>query len=154
RLWFTKCSAGTAKAGEARPGSAPSAVGISAFLRSICHMACLQTLVLHQYGHTLPANRGGGDPGMAVFFICAGVLGLLTLVLATNISRLRRGRGISLGNGGHKDVEAAIRAHGNLIEWAPLVLLLIYLLHGPSGDRIVAILAIVFTLGRLAHAGG
>ena len=91
---------------------------------------------------------------MAVFFICAGVLGLLTLVLATNISRLRRGRGISLGNGGHKDVEAAIRAHGNLVEWAPLVLLLIYLLHGPSGDRIVAILAIVFTLGRLAHAGG
>ncbi len=91
---------------------------------------------------------------MTVFLICAGIVGLLAAVLALNISRLRRGRRVSLGDGGEKDLTAAIRAHGNLVEWAPLVLFLIYLLHGPSGDRTVAILAIVFTLGRLAHAGG
>jgi uncharacterized protein len=91
---------------------------------------------------------------MAVFFVCAGILGLLTFVLAMNISRLRRGRRVSLGDGGDKELTAAIRAHGNLMEWAPFVLLLIYLLHGPYGDRTVAILAVLFTLSRLAHAGG
>ena len=91
---------------------------------------------------------------MAVFFICAGILGLLAAVLAINISRLRRGRRVSLGDGGDKGLEAAIRAHGNLMEWAPFVMFLIYLLHGPYGDRSVAILAGLFTLSRLAHAGG
>ena len=91
---------------------------------------------------------------MAVFFICAGILGLLAVVLATRISGLRRGRRVSLGDGGDKELNVAIRAHGNLIEWAPLVLFLVYLLHGPYGPRYVAILAVVFTVGRLAHAGG
>ena len=91
---------------------------------------------------------------MTVFFICAGILGLLSAVLGLNISRLRRGRRVSLGDGGDKELETAIRAHGNLMEWAPFVMLLIYLLHGPYGDRSVAILAILFTLSRLAHAGG
>ena len=44
RLPLTKCLAGTAKAGWARPGKARSAVGISAFLRKICHMARLHLL--------------------------------------------------------------------------------------------------------------
>ncbi|MBS0541282.1 MAG: MAPEG family protein [Proteobacteria bacterium] len=91
---------------------------------------------------------------MAVFFICVGILGMLAVVLATRISGLRRGRRVSLGDGGDKELNVAIRAHGNLIEWAPLVLFLIYLLHGPYGPRHVAILAVVFTIGRLAHAGG
>src|SRR5438067_13571132 len=41
RLWLTKCSAGTAKAGLDLPGRALSADGISAFFRRICHMARL-----------------------------------------------------------------------------------------------------------------
>jgi uncharacterized membrane protein YecN with MAPEG domain len=91
---------------------------------------------------------------MAVFFVCAGILGLLAGVLALNIARLRRGKRVSLGDGGDKDLTAAIRAHGNLVEWAPFCLFLIYLLHGPFGDLAVAILAVLLTAGRLAHAGG
>src|SRR6266852_1352724 len=44
RLPLTKCLAGTLKLGAARPGSARSAVGISVFLRRICHMVRLRLI--------------------------------------------------------------------------------------------------------------
>jgi uncharacterized membrane protein YecN with MAPEG domain len=91
---------------------------------------------------------------MLVFFVCAGILGLLAVVLTIHVGRLRGKKRIFLGDGGDKDMTAAIRAHGNLIELAPLCLFLIYLLHGPYGDRTMAILAVLLVIGRLAHAGG
>jgi uncharacterized membrane protein YecN with MAPEG domain len=91
---------------------------------------------------------------MLVFFVCAGILGLLAVVLTIHVGRLRGKKRIFLGDGGDKDMTAAIRAHGNLIELAPLCLFLIYLLHGPYGDRMMAILAVLLVIGRLAHAGG
>jgi uncharacterized membrane protein YecN with MAPEG domain len=91
---------------------------------------------------------------MTVFLICAGILGLLAAVLALNVARMRGKKRIFLGDGGDKEMTAAVRAHGNLIEFAPLCLLLIYLLHGPYGDRIMTILAAFLVIGRLAHAGG
>jgi uncharacterized membrane protein YecN with MAPEG domain len=91
---------------------------------------------------------------MTVFFICAGILGLLTAVLGVKVARLRGSKRVSLGDGGDKELQEAIRAHGNLIEWAPICLLLIWLTHGPYGDRSVVILAVVLTVARLLHAGG
>ena len=91
---------------------------------------------------------------MTVFFVCAGILGLLTVVLGMNVGRMRGKKRISLGDGGDAEMTAAIRAHGNLIEWAPLCLLLIWLTHGPYGNRSVAILAVVLTVARFCHAGG
>jgi uncharacterized membrane protein YecN with MAPEG domain len=91
---------------------------------------------------------------MTVFFVCAGILGLLAVVLGLNVARMRGRKRVSLGDGGDTELTAAIRAHGNLIEWVPLCLLLIWLTHGPFGDRSVAILAVVLTAGRLLHAGG
>ena len=44
RLPLTKCRAGTLKLGAARPGSARSAVGISVFLRRICHTVRLHLI--------------------------------------------------------------------------------------------------------------
>ena len=91
---------------------------------------------------------------MTVFFICAGILGLLTAVLGLRVARLRGSKRVSLGDGGDDELQTAMRAHGNLIEWAPLCLLLIWLSHGPYGDRSVAILAVVLTVARFLHAGG
>ena len=91
---------------------------------------------------------------MTVFLICAGILGLLAVVLTVNVGLMRGKKRISLGDGGDAEMTAAIRAHGNLIEWAPLCLLLSWLTHGPYGDRSVAVLAVVLTVGRLFHAGG
>lgn len=91
---------------------------------------------------------------MTVFFVCAGILGLLTAVLGLKVARLRGAKRVSLGDGGDKELQTAMRAHGNLIEWAPICLLLIWLTHGPYGDRSVAILAVALTVARFLHAGG
>jgi uncharacterized protein len=91
---------------------------------------------------------------MTVFFVCAGILGLLTVVLGLNVARMRGRKRVSLGDGGDKELTVAIRAHGNLIEWGPICLLLIWLTHGPYGNRSVAVLAVVLTFARLFHAGG
>jgi uncharacterized protein len=91
---------------------------------------------------------------MTVFFVCAGLLGLLAAVLTINVGRMRGRKRISLGDGGDKEMTAAIRAHGNLVELAPLCLLLIYLLHGFAGDRVVAVLSVILLAARLLHAGG
>jgi uncharacterized membrane protein YecN with MAPEG domain len=49
---------------------------------------------------------------------------------------------------------AAVRAHANLIEFAPLCLLLIYFASDFYGFRTVAALSVVLLLARALHAGG
>jgi uncharacterized membrane protein YecN with MAPEG domain len=91
---------------------------------------------------------------MIVFMLCAGLLGLLATGLTINVGRLRSKKRIFLGDGGDPELVSAIRAQGNLIELTPLCLLLIYLLAGPYGHRIVAALAVILLVARLLHAGG
>jgi uncharacterized membrane protein YecN with MAPEG domain len=91
---------------------------------------------------------------MTVFFICAGILGLMAGLLTLHIGRMRGKKKIFLGDGGDPEMTAAIRAHGNLLELTPLTLLLIYVAHGPYGPRLVAILSVLLVIARLFHAGG
>jgi len=91
---------------------------------------------------------------MAVFLVCAGLLGLLAAALTIQVGRVRTRKKIFLGDGGDPEMIAAIRAHGNLIELTPLILLLIWLLHGPYGNRVIAVLAVILLIARLLHAGG
>ncbi len=91
---------------------------------------------------------------MPVFFVCAGLLGLLAVFLTLNIGRLRGKKKISLGDGGDPEMQAAVRAHANLIEFAPLCLVLIYIASDFYGFRVVAGLSVVLLVGRALHAGG
>jgi uncharacterized protein len=91
---------------------------------------------------------------MTVFFVCAGLLGLLAVVLTAYVGHPRGKKRIFLGDGGDPQMLGAIRAHGNLIELTPLCLLIIWLLHGPYGNRTIAILAVILTIARYTHAGG
>jgi uncharacterized protein len=91
---------------------------------------------------------------MTVYFVCAGLLGLLAVALNGYVGRLRIRKRIFLGDGGDPEMTSAIRAHGNLIELVPLALFLMFLLNGPYGGRLIGILAIVLLVARLAHAGG
>jgi uncharacterized protein len=91
---------------------------------------------------------------MPVFFVCAGLLGLLLVLLTVNVSRLRRQKKINLGDGGDREMLAAIRAHANLVEFAPLSLLLIYMASDFYGFWTTAILSIVLLVARALHAGG
>lgn len=91
---------------------------------------------------------------MPVFFVCAGLLGLLAVALTIRIGLLRGRKRINLGDGGDAEMQAAVRAHGNLIEFAPLTLLIIYMASDFYSFRTVAILSVVFLIARVLHAGG
>jgi uncharacterized membrane protein YecN with MAPEG domain len=91
---------------------------------------------------------------MPVFFVCAGLIGLLAAVLTVNVGIMRGRKKINLGDGGDPEMIAAIRAHANLIEFAPLCLLLIYVASDFYGFWTTAALSALFFLARVLHAGG
>jgi uncharacterized protein len=91
---------------------------------------------------------------MPVFFVCAGLLGLLAVALTASVGRMRTTKKIWLGDGGDPDMLAAIRAHGNFMEYVPLSLLLIYMVSDFYGFWTVAVLSLVLLLARVLHAGG
>ena len=91
---------------------------------------------------------------MAVFFVCAGLLGLLAVALTIHVGRMRTKKRIFLGDGGDPEMTAAIRAHGNLLELTPLALILLWMMHGPLGHRLADILAVILVIARFLHAGG
>jgi hypothetical protein len=91
---------------------------------------------------------------MPVFFVCAGLLGLLAVLLTVNVGRMRGRKKIFLGDGGDPEMIAVIRAHANLIEFAPLCLLLIYMASDFYGFWTTAGLSVVLLVARVLHAGG
>ena len=91
---------------------------------------------------------------MPVFYVCAGLLGLLAVALTAGVGRLRGQKKIFLGDGGDADMLAAIRAHGNFMEFVPLCLILIYVVSDFYGFWTVAGLSLALLLSRVLHAGG
>jgi len=82
----------------------------------------------------------------------AAILGLLFIGLAGAVSRLRLQNKISLGDGGNHALSRAIRAHGNLAEFAPIFLLLILALElRGAGGFWFGLLVVSFVLARVAH---
>jgi hypothetical protein len=90
-----------------------------------------------------------------VTLLYAGINGLILLVLALNVVRLRRNTKVGLGDGGNEGMLRACRMHANAAEYVPIILILmgllelqresIYLLHA---------LGIMLTLGRILHPIG
>jgi len=91
---------------------------------------------------------------MPVFFVCAGLLGLLAVSLTVSVGRLRMTKKIYLGDGGDAEMLAAIRTHGNFMEYVPLCLLLIYIVSDFYSFWYVAVLSLALLLSRVLHAGG
>ena len=91
---------------------------------------------------------------MPVFFVCAGLLGLLAVSLTLGVAHLRGKKKIFLGDGGDKEMLSAIRAHANFMEFVPLCLLLIYMVSDFHGFWTVAVLSVALLLARALHAGG
>ncbi len=91
-------------------------------------------------------------PVSAVF---AAVLGLLLLVLSFLASRYRLKFKQGLGVSEDIDFQAAVRAHANLAEYAPigLIMLAIAELNGVPG-ALVYWTGMGFVVGRLLHAFG
>jgi uncharacterized membrane protein YecN with MAPEG domain len=90
---------------------------------------------------------------VAIVMFYAGLNALIALVLALRVVRLRSTTKTDLGTGGHPALERAIRAHGNFIEYVPLILVLLLLLElSGLGAIWLHAMGIALTLGRILHA--
>ena len=85
--------------------------------------------------------------------IFAGLMFLLGAALAGNVILHRRAHKAPIGNP-HNDrmLERKCRAFGNFAEYTPLMLIAVFLLELLNFRILALVAAILFFLGRLAHA--
>ena len=80
---------------------------------------------------------------------------ILLLILAIDTIRNRLRAKVAFGDGGDTRLTSASRAHGNLAEHAPIVIIMIGLLEYNNADHaVLRWIGAIFLLGRVAHAIG
>ncbi len=85
----------------------------------------------------------------------AGAAALLNIWLGLRVSLLRRKLKVSIGHGGKTAIAVRMRAHANFTEYAPFFLILLGLVELAKGTQTwLWLVAILFILGRIAHAFG
>lgn len=84
----------------------------------------------------------------------SSILALIFYKLSINVIKLRRKYKISLGSSKkHRDLEQAIRAHGNMSEFLPIGLILLACLEVNHIPKIIVfICGLLFLVGRYLHA--
>lgn len=95
-------------------------------------------------------------PPFFVTPLYAALCGILLIMLSMRVVRYRQKFQVSLGDGGHPELQAAIRAQGNFAEYAPLALFLLFLLELTRDAPVWALhlLGAALFLGRAIHAWG
>jgi uncharacterized protein len=89
----------------------------------------------------------------AAFYVGLNILILIALIFL--VVAQRRKHKVVIGDGGHKSLILAIRAHANAVEVMPMALVgLIALAGAGSSAIIIHILGVMLTLGRGHHAYG
>ena len=92
---------------------------------------------------------------MTVTPLYAAISALLFVFLSVQVIRFRGTTKTAMGDGGHRTLQRAIRAHGNFAEYVPFVLILMALAE--LQDRSIYGLHFVglcLLAGRLLHAYG
>jgi uncharacterized membrane protein YecN with MAPEG domain len=80
---------------------------------------------------------------------------LLNIVLMLRVGNVRLSKKINLGDGGDALMQSRIRAHGNYIENAPLILLGLIGIAMLNGSGIALhVLGAVYFVGRIFHVMG
>ena len=84
-----------------------------------------------------------------------GILALLYLVLGLQVSRLRRGHRVLFGDGDNIKLRSAIRAHGNFVEYVPIIVLMVAMLEmSGTPAAMVHLLMGALLVARLLHPLG
>lgn len=92
---------------------------------------------------------------LLVTSLLAGTLSALFVVLSFRVSLLRQKLSIMFGDGKNASLTHAVRAHGNLIESAPLMLILLALLETATATTtFIWIIASIYLGGRILGAIG
>lgn len=85
----------------------------------------------------------------------AAIFGLMYMALSFNVVRYRLGSKISLGSGENKDLEQAIRVHGNFMEYVPFALLLMWFIETLTlSANVVFWLGSILLIARVSHVFG
>jgi uncharacterized protein len=94
-------------------------------------------------------------PIVPVTALYAALFAFLLLILMAAVIKLRRSLRIGLGDGGNRDLQQAIRAHGNAVECVPMFLIMSALLELNHGSALMLhIFGVAFLLVRVVHAWG
>lgn len=92
---------------------------------------------------------------LSITALYAGLLGLLSIVIAVAAGAARGATGISIGDGGNEQVVIGMRRHANFIEFVPLGLILIGILElNGVGSTPIHALGGGLLFARAAHAMG
>jgi uncharacterized membrane protein YecN with MAPEG domain len=87
--------------------------------------------------------------------IYASLSALLIVRLSLAVIKLRRKYRISVGDGGNEQLQLAIRAHSNALEYIPITLLLLLTLElNDAPGLLIHTLGVTLLLGRILHAIG
>lgn len=85
----------------------------------------------------------------------AALLGILLVVLIMNVVKRRMHFKVGLGDGGIKELEQAIRAHGNFIEIVPFALILLFIMEYQGlSSAYLHIYGATLVIARILHAVG
>ena len=91
---------------------------------------------------------------LPVTALYAGLMGLWLLGLGFEVMRRRRRHDVSIGDGGVRELELAMRAHGNACEYVPIALIVLALAEGMGAPGWVLHLSgLMLVAGRLIHGG-
>jgi uncharacterized protein len=92
-------------------------------------------------------------PAITAFYLA--LLALIYAVLALQVIRLRRRNQASFSDGGNTSLRNAIRAHGNFMEYVPIITLMVAMIEmsGASALRIHLLMGALL-LSRLLHPFG
>jgi uncharacterized membrane protein YecN with MAPEG domain len=103
-------------------------------------------------GNTI--RKGSNTMSLPVTALYAGLMGLWLLALGFEVVRRRRHHQVSVGTGGVRELELAMRAHGNACEYVPIALILLGLSEGLGAPGwVVHLFGLMLVAGRLLHGG-
>lgn len=92
---------------------------------------------------------------LPVTLASAAALGAINLWLALRIVRMRVRDEVLIGDGGDDLLAGRMRAHANLVEYAPFVLVLLALIELARGSGLASgLTALIFVIARIAHPMG
>jgi uncharacterized protein len=92
---------------------------------------------------------------MSITPFYAAILGLLFVFLSVRTLKMRRSLRIAIGDAGNQQMLRAMRVHANCAEYAPISLLLIYLLESQGAYKaLIHVLCLCLLAGRFSHAFG
>jgi uncharacterized membrane protein YecN with MAPEG domain len=92
---------------------------------------------------------------VTVIPVFAALLGLIFVYLTIRTVIQRRKAKVAVGDGGSEELQRAMRAHANFIEYVPITLLILTFLEmRQAGIYVMIVLGGVLLVGRCLHAFG